>query len=767
MALAAGTLLGPYEIIASLGSGGMGEVYRARDQRLAREVAIKVLPRSLAADPESLMRFEREARTASALNHPNIVTIYGVGSATIDGREVHYLAMELIRGTSLREHIDDEMPTLIGYLIGVADGLARAHENGIVHRDLKPENVMITDDGFAKLVDFGLAKPVMPIEDLKDAVTAPLATAAGTIIGTVGYIAPEQLTGGLVDHRADIFSFGCMLHEAVTKEQLFTGPSKIDIMHAILHAEPKPLQVPVLDRVARRCLEKDPTARYSSMRDVAGELRSAISRPMEYTPPPSPKSPLRLPIGLAALAAALMLIWMLAYTHWPRPHRAAIGSVAVLPFRTTGDSVEAGFLGDGIAEEIVNDLSRVSTLRVIASSSVERYRNRDVDPRQVARELKVDAVMVGRLRAAEGVVTLDAELVRASDGSAMWGKRYSRKLADIITLENELARDLGSEIKLKLAPQRNTTQNAAAYQAYLRGQQEFRKQTAPGLKAAIEHFNHALELDPQYADAWAALAQAHGRQGILGIVPTRDGLVQEEAEARKALAIDDSLPQAHWTLALAAGTRGDRAEHDRRLARVLEIDPNFAPAHFDRANNLVLQGKVEEGMVTFDQARKLDPLSPIPASSFGIHLYLVRRYDDALKTLTKVAEQFPEYPGAHAYLAQVYSAMGRHAEALAAIEREKVEDNPNIRTWKGVVLARAGQTAEARAIADEVDRDAKTRFNAPYQRAGLRALLGDRDRAIALLEEAKRDGDWHMAWLPFDPALDSLRSDARFAALTR
>src|SRR6185369_4235734 len=238
MPIAAGTFLGPYEVLASLGSGGMGEVYRARDTRLSREVAIKVLPPSVSDDPEALMRFEREARTASGLNHPAIVTIYDVGSADVDGREVHYLAMELIRGTSLREQMNDDASTIVGYLIAIADGLARAHENGIVHRDLKPENVMISEDGYAKIVDFGLAKPVTPLGEMQDAVTAPLTTAAGTIIGTVGYIAPEQLTGAIVDHRADMFSFGCMLHEAVTKEELFRGDSKIDTMHRIIYNDP-------------------------------------------------------------------------------------------------------------------------------------------------------------------------------------------------------------------------------------------------------------------------------------------------------------------------------------------------------------------------------------------------------------------------------------------------------------------------------------------------------------------------------------------------
>jgi TolB-like protein/Flp pilus assembly protein TadD len=755
MAIAAGTFLGPYEVLASLGSGGMGEVYRARDTRLSREVAIKVLPASVGDDPEALMRFEREARTASALNHPAIVTIYDFGSS--DG--LHYLAMELIRGTSLREHMQEDVATLVGYLIAIADGLARAHENGIVHRDLKPENVMISEDGYAKLVDFGLAKPVAPIEELKDAVTAPLTTAAGTIIGTVGYVAPEQLTGGVVDHRADIFSFGCMLHEAVTKDEVFRGDSKIDTMHRIIYSEAPPLPIPALDRIAQRCLQKNPAARYSSMRDVASDLRNAITRPMERVAVRAHR-----PYWAYATAAAVIAALLFAWLH-RRP--ATISSVAVLPFHNAGVNTEAAFLSDGIAEEVVNDLSRIPALRVIASSSVAKYRGHDADPRAAARELNVDAVLVGNLRTADGVVSLDAQLVRASDGTALWGKRYSRTLANVITLEAEIARDLCDEVRLKLAPPRNTTHNAAAYEAYLRGQQEFRKQTAPGLKAAIEHFNHALELDPQFADAWAALAQAHGRQGILGIVQTRDGLLQEEAEARKALAIDDTLAQAHWTLALAAGTRGDREEHDRQRSRVLELDPNFAPAYFDRANNLVLLGKVQEGIDTFEQARRLDPLSPSPASSFGIHLYLVRHYDEALKTLTMVSEQFPEYANAHAYLAQVYSVMGRNAEAIAAIDREKAEDNPNIRTWRGIVLARAGRVAEARAIADSVDSDSKTRFNAPYQRAGLRAVLGDRDRAIGLLEEAKRDGDWHMSWLPFDPSLDSLRSDPRFGALMK
>jgi tetratricopeptide (TPR) repeat protein len=340
-------------------------------------------------------------------------------------------------------------------------------------------------------------------------------------------------------------------------------------------------------------------------------------------------------------------------------------------------------------------------------------------------------------------------------------------MGEATALAHEVVSDLSTRTRLELAPQRAQTRNPAAYAAYQRGRQAAQKETAPSLKIAISHFQHALELDPDYAQAWAALAHAHGRQAVLGLVPTAEGLQQEKAEAERAVALDDTLPEGHWYLALVAEVTGDDARYEREEARVLELDPNFAEAWVYRANRLLLQKKFEEAERVHQRARSLDPMSPHVLSSYAAHLMVTRQYDRAVSVLFNLTEQFPDYATGVASLAMVYSAMGRHADALAQIERANVSLNPNFLVWKGIILARAGRIADARAIARQIDHAAKVRFFPPYYRAMLSAELGEREAALSLLEQVRRNGDWQVKWLPFEKSFDSLRGDARFEALLR
>jgi serine/threonine protein kinase/tetratricopeptide (TPR) repeat protein len=758
MSLTPGTRLGPFEVDGFLGAGGMAEVYRAHDVRLGREVAIKILPDLLATNPDALARFEREARAASSLNHPHIVTIHGIGEAYVDGRMLHFMAMELIRGNTLREHlITDQRDALLLHLANVADGLAKVHDAGVIHRDLKPENVMLSEDGFAKIVDFGLAKQ-LPV-----ALTQPGAdqlTREGYALGTVGYMAPEQVRGGLdVDHRADVFAFGCMLYEVVARKNPFEHSSPIETMHRILNFDPPPLPDASIDAVVRRCLEKNPENRYASMREVARDVRTAITvtdvKPVSLARwRPSPRFTSR---GLAIVAvAAAVIAGTFAVRRIP-----GIDSIAVLPFANVTGKTDADFL-EGIADDVTRDLGRIPTLRVIASSSTMNYPD-GTDPRKVARELNVDVVLVGKLRAASQMLLLDAALVRA-DGTALWSNQYACSLANMHGLGDELVADLCATLGVKLAPRRPATGSPEAYQAYLRGRHELQQQTAPALKKAIEHFNRAIALDPEFALAYAWLAQAHGRQAVLRVVPAYAGIRQERAEALKALSLDDSLPDAHWNLALIASFNGDDAEYERHAARVLELDPNFAPAYVERANRLATRQRFAEADAAFEKARELDPMSPGPRSSYAMHLHLVRRNEQALPLLLNLTEQFPDYANAYPYLAIVYSYLGRHEEALAAIAHATPESNPNLPLWKGIVLARAGRTSEARVIADQADERAKVRYVGTYYRAQVRAAIGDRDAAFSLLEQGLRNDEW-MQRLSYDPGFDPLRSDPRFAAL--
>jgi serine/threonine protein kinase/tetratricopeptide (TPR) repeat protein len=732
MSLFSGARLGPYEVVTLLGSGGMAEVYRARDTRLGRDVAIKILPDDLSSDPDALARFSREARTASALNHPNLVTIYDIGECEIRGRPMHYIAMELIRGETLRDHLErTTRDALLRYLATVADALAKAHDAGVVHRDLKPENIMVTEDDFPKVVDFGLAKRAPGFLSQQSIQTLTL---EGFCVGTAGYMAPEQVRGERdIDGRADIFALGCMLYEIIAGENPFDGETSFDTMLRVLTHEPPPLTDPALEAIASRCLQKDRAQRYSSMRELAADLRNVLAPPIRSG-------------GFS--------------------RRPVIESLAVLPFHNWSGNEEMRFLSDGIPEDIVRDLGRVAGLRVIASSSASRFRD-TADPQQAGRELNVEAVLVGGLRSISGTVMLDAELVKTADGTALWGKKYTRKLTDLIELEQEIARDLCEEVRLKVAPPASRAPDPDAHAAYLRGQSEVRKETAASLKKGIEYFHLAIELDPEHALPYAALAYVYGRMARLGLGPTPEFVQQQIALANKALMLDETLPEAHWNLAVAADLIGDDTAYETHVARVLELNPNLAEVHSDRVNRLVLARRFAEAEIGYRHTRQLDPLSPRIMTVYGGYLAIVAQWERALDVLRGATEQFPESPNAWAYLALATAYAGRIGDAVSMLDRIRTDANPNFEAWKGVILARARRIGEARAIADRIDELARTRYVPTYFRARLRGELGDRDLAFALMERGVREREWWYSLLPHDDALDPLRSDPRFAAVIR
>jgi serine/threonine protein kinase/tetratricopeptide (TPR) repeat protein len=728
MTLVVGTRLGPYEVTALLGSGGMAEVYRAHDVRLGRDVAIKILPEEIAADGDSLARFTREACTASALSHPHLVTIYDIGDAEIHGHRLHYIAMELIRGETLRFHLGHaSRDVLLRYLACVADGLAKAHDAGVVHRDLKPENIMVSDDDFAKVVDFGLAKRAPGF--LSERSTEHL-TAEGFCVGTAGYMAPEQVRGERdIDGRADIFSLGCMLYEIIAKENPFDGTTLIDTLYRVLSVDPPPLPDAAIDAIVRRCIAKDRAARYASMREVAADVRTAMAAP-------------------ASIAAI---------------RRTTISSIAVLPFHNRSGNEEMRFLSDGIPEDIVRDLGRVAGLRVIASSSASRFRD-TTDPQQAARELGVEAVLVGGLRTISGKVLVDAELVRAADGTALWGKKYTRDLTDVIELEQAIARDLCTELRLQIAPQSGRVPHPEAHAAYLRGRSEMAKETMPGLQSGIAYLHQAIEIDPDYALPYATLALVYVRFVRLSVAATRDSIRQAIALAKKALALDETLPEAHWDLALAAHLVGDQALYERYAARVLELNPNFAPAHAERVYQLVVAQRYEEAERAYRYARELDPLSPTVMTGYAALLLFLRQYDRAIEVLRAATQEFPESTKAWGYCAMVLGYAGKTEEAVAIMSGLAMDINPTYELWKGVILAWAGHLNEAREIADRADESARSRYVAPYYRAMLRCALGERDAALERIERGVYDGEYMFRWLPYDPAWDALRDDPRFDA---
>lgn len=597
-----GKQLGRYEVRSKIGEGGMGEVYLAEETRLHRNVALKIHPPDLAANKDRMRRFEQEATAAAALNHPNVAHIYEIGES--DG--VNFIAMEFIDGVTFRAKIHQEETDLrrrLRYLQHVAEGLAKAHAAGIVHRDLKPDNIMITRDGYAKILDFGLAKLLEPRTlsggDSSEVATAvmPQHSTPGAIMGTVGHMSPEQAQGKVkeIDHRSDIFSFGCILFESATGKKPFEGDSVVKSLHMVIYeaaasiSELNPALPVELQRIVRRCLAKDPEERYQSIKDVAIELKE-LRRELEggdfdtTVPPPSKSKTTSLSSAeetygastgtpsrstrassaeyvvsgirqhkLAAIVTVLVVIAgalaVLLYLRG-RTTNAAIKSIAVMPFVNTTGNADLEYLSDGMTESLINNLSQLSTLSVKARSSVFRYKGKDVEPQQVASDLKVQAVLNGRVTQRGDNVTISLDLVDGTSGNQIWGEQYARTMGDLASLQAEIARDVSQKLRSRLTnteePRvvKNQTQNTEAYQLYLQGRYNWNKRTDPTTEKAIEYFQQAVEKDPNYAMAYVGLAESYS----IANRPSDERASKVKAAALKALEIDPTLGEPHASL---------------------------------------------------------------------------------------------------------------------------------------------------------------------------------------------------------------------------
>jgi serine/threonine protein kinase len=517
MTLKLGTRLGPYEIVAPLGAGGMGEVYRARDSRLNRDVAIKVLPERLSQNPQSLARFEREAKAVAALSHPNILVLFDVG--THDG--LTYAVTELLEGQTLRERLDAlSIPWRKAVEIGaaVAEGLSAAHSKGIIHRDLKPANIFLTSDGRVKILDFGLARRQPSVSPEEETATfADAETEAGTILGTVGYMSPEQVRGGTAEASSDIFSLGCVLYEMVTGQRAFRGSSAGDIMAAILKEEPAPMadsarQIPPeLDRIIERCLAKNAGQRFHSAHDLAFALKSTLTASTERQSEALPR-PTRLRLALGLLVAVLVIVLAGAFVYRKNRAGASIDSLAVLPFVNIGGDPNTEYLSDGITESLIDSLSQVPNLKVMSRSAAFRYKGKDADARTAGRELGVRAVLTGRITQRGDTLVVSTELVNVDDNSALWGEQYNRKLSDALAVQQEIAQQISEKLRLRLSSEQKTelakhqTDNPEAYQLYLKGRYYASKFDTENLKKGLDYFQQAVALDPKYALAYDGIS---------------------------------------------------------------------------------------------------------------------------------------------------------------------------------------------------------------------------------------------------------------------
>jgi serine/threonine protein kinase/TolB-like protein/Tfp pilus assembly protein PilF len=823
--LAASTILSHYRIVSKIGEGGMGEVYLAQDTKLDRKVALKILPADVASNRNRMERFIREARAAAALNHPHIAQIHEIG----EHQGTHFIVMEFVDGVTLREKIHrepTELKKLLKYLQQVAEGLSKAHAAGIVHRDLKPDNIMITRDGFAKVLDFGLAKLVETIRPGSgggsDAPTELIQqhSAPGVVMGTVGYMSPEQAQGKTaeIDQRSDIFSFGCILFETVTGQQAFEGKDSIDVLNKIIRGPVPPITAfrpdapNHLQRIVRRSLAKDREDRYQTIKDVAIELRD-LRREMENSGVPttlataksestpvkssaastrSATAPTTAPTSSAEyivtgikqhkLAVAIAVIVLVIGIGGPAIYLktekivVAIDSIAVLPFENRSNDPDADYISDGITESINNSLTRLPNLKVIPHSVASHYKGRPMDAQKIGDELRVNAVLVGRVVQRGDNLTISVELDDVRNGKQLWGEQYDRKVADLLAVKSDIAREVSQRLRSQLSGEdqqkltKGSTQNPEAYQLYLKGNYYTSKFTNEGFRKGIEYFNQAIAMDPNYALAYSGLAFNYNNAGDW-MTPPKEAAPKAKDAARKAVAIDDGLADAHLSLATTAHWyEWDWATAEREFKRAIELGPNDPRPHGYYSWYLATMGRTDQALAEAKRGQQLDPVS-LEANLFvGSILVFSRQSDQAIEQLRSGIELDPTYWYAHDFLGRAYEQKGRLPEAIAEFQRALELEADNAENWAnlGHAYAQSGKKAEAQKIIDHLKEVSAHSYVAPYNFAVIYAGLGDKDQTFAWLARAYTDRSGFLAfYFNTDSRMASLRSDSRFADLLR
>ncbi|HEX6717049.1 MAG TPA: protein kinase [Pyrinomonadaceae bacterium] len=765
-----GQTIGPYEIIRRLGGGGMGDIYLAEDTRLGRKVALKALPSHFTQDLERVRRFQLEAKAASALSHPNIITIFEIGQ--ID--HLHYIAFEFIEGQTLRQRMMLTQLTIAESLqvaSSVAAALFAAHEAGIVHRDIKPENIMMRADGVVKVLDFGLAKLTEWKPIVSEASTL-FQTEQGMVMGTAPYMSPEQARGLGVDPRTDIWSLGVVLYEMVAGRQPFEGPTHSDVLVSILGREPVPLpryrpEVPTeLEWIIKKALRKDRDERYQTARELVADLKN-LSQRLEF------EEELERSLDTSEPRYAVFS----DRQSQSKQSRTAIDSLAILPFQHNDPDPGAEYFSDGITESMINALSRLPGLRVMAWSTVSQYKGRQVDPRRAGRELGVRAVLTGRMMQSTDRLVIKVELVDVFDGSQLWADKYICKPSDVLDIETEIA----SEISAKLLPRltneekeqlaKRPTENVDAYHSYLKGRYCWNKRNDEEVRKAIEYFKKAIDADPTYALAYVGLADSYlvlGGFGIATLAP-KDAFPKAREAVERALEIDDTLAEAHASLAYClANYDWNWTAAEREFKRALELKPGCSIAHhWYGFLYLASMGRLDDAIAQMHDALELDPLSLPVGSNIAFLLYLARRNDEALVRFQRHLEMDRSFVYTNWQMGLAYEQCGRYDEAIAAFQKAIAISGTS--TLPRVLLARtyalSGRKSEALALLDELNELSTQYYVSPYRVAAVYAALRDRDRAFKWLDYAYEGRDGWLIWLAVDPVVDDLRSDERFTDL--
>ena len=815
--LATETSLAHYRILSSIGAGGMGEVYLAEDTRLGRRVALKLLPAEFTQHPERIARFEQEARAASALNHPNIITVFDIGR--YDGR--HFIAFEYVEGMTLRQHLAGTLglSKALDIAIQTATALQAAHEAGITHRDIKPENVMLRPDGYVKVLDFGLAKlterlsessankrrgedePTLVLSAGRAAAAPalrhpapPTPTDPGTVMGTVRYMSPEQARGQQVDARSDIFSLGVVLYEMIAGRLPFDGATANDVLAAILRGRPKPLTKTVvncpaeLEKSVTKALRKDRAQRYQTITELCNDLRQVKTRleidaalaslsPNEI----AARSSARLSENLSQALTVELSSGTGKTTNIGRSRKGKtskiIDSLAILPLVNVSKDSQMEYLSDGITESIINSLAQLPKLRVVPASTVQRYKGHAVDPQLTGQELNVRAILTGRVQLVGKSLIVKTELIDVRNNAQLWGEQYRRQLTDIFALQDEISQEISAKLRLQLSGEdkkklvKRYTDNTEAYHLYLKGRYYVSKRTPEWIRKGIEHYQQAIDLDPNYALAYAGLADAFGfLASSTGGQPPREAYPKAKAAALKALELDEALGEAHCSLGFFHLLFDwDFTAAERQYKRALELSPNYANAHDGYGFYLKATGQHEAALRECKLAQQLDPLSLFTTLSVGWAHYFARRFDDALAQGRKVLDLDPNFGFAYAHAGLCHVHLGQFEEAVAATRKavNLVGGNPNFLAYLGYALGRAGQHREARQMLAQLERLRKRQYVSAYFSAMIYLGLGNWHEALNWLEQAYEERSGFLAFMKVEPMLDVVRSEERFENLLR